>query len=694
MEYNLKITTDDSELQGTQDLLVEIGDTANELQSEVEGAFNSDPVEIFTEATDDAAEALNREAAAAKKAATEQEKLNKSTAKGTKGNKRLGKSLITNALRLAGFNKEARIAGAGLEVLNKVSLKKIGTGIKNLGSSAKNLLVSGVKNLASGFKNLAVNGARSFKALVVSARGASLGIKGALIGTGIGALVVAVGLLIANFDKLRSKGVISFKSILIAINPFIGIFTLIISKTEDLGETFDRVFQATKKVIEETIALTRDLLSSVTGGLIDSAERAAERAAQVAREANREVLASERDKAAEIVKLNDSLTNLAVKQAQKRGAAQSEVDKIFIDGNKEKARLLDEELKRQNKIIFALEEEVRLQKNASVQDKDSIAAREKAEVELNKARNQSIKIQQQIAQTSIDNANIIEAAAAREEAAIKKANDERAEGIRLEGLRKEEVQRLQDELLRSEEEVQIRRAKLDRDATKKRIEKNVKDNKLKDELILANDEAYLQEKANIEATFAQARLDLENSITLSATDLKIQKINEETQARVEAIQKAFGETEKADKLILQLQKQQADKIQEIQRKAREKERKEEAKRIKETLSIESKKLEIARNTALQSVNIERQRGETEEETAQRIANEKERIELQYQRDILQSRLDFNTQLSDLDRQLIEQQIEALNNQLGDVVDSGIESNPFDFKSKIKAALQDLGLRWS
>ena len=193
---------------------------------------------------------------------------------------------------------------------------------------------------------------------------------------------------------------------------------------------------------------------------------------------------------------------------------------------------------------------------------------------------------------------------------------------------------MQDELLRSEEEVQIRRAKLDRDATKKRIEKNVKDNKLKDELILANDEAYLQEKANIESTFAQARLDLENSITLSATDLKIQKINEETQARVEAIQKAFGETEKADKLILQLQKQQADKIQEIQRKAREKERKEEAKRIKETLSIESKKLEIARNTALQSVNIERQRGETEEEAAQRIANEKKRIELQYQRDIL------------------------------------------------------------
>ena len=89
MEYNLKITTDDSELQGTQDLLVEIGDTANELQSEVEGAFNSDPVEIFTEATDDAAEALNREAAAAKKAATEQEKLNKSTAKGTKGNKKI-----------------------------------------------------------------------------------------------------------------------------------------------------------------------------------------------------------------------------------------------------------------------------------------------------------------------------------------------------------------------------------------------------------------------------------------------------------------------------------------------------------------------------------------------------------------------------------------------------------------------------
>lgn len=49
-----------------------------------------------------------------------------------------------------------------------------------------------------------------FKSLVVSAKGASLGIKAALISTGIGALVVALGLLIANFDKI--KGIVTGQS--------------------------------------------------------------------------------------------------------------------------------------------------------------------------------------------------------------------------------------------------------------------------------------------------------------------------------------------------------------------------------------------------------------------------------------------------------------------------------------------------
>lgn len=64
--------------------------------------------------------------------------------------------------------------------------------------------ISGLKDLGSGFKGLLP----TLKSVV----GGLNGVKGALIGTGIGAAVVAIGLLIANWDKLTK-----------ALNDFIGV---------------------------------------------------------------------------------------------------------------------------------------------------------------------------------------------------------------------------------------------------------------------------------------------------------------------------------------------------------------------------------------------------------------------------------------------------------------------------------------
>ena len=64
--------------------------------------------------------------------------------------------------------------------------------------------ISGLKDLGSGFKGLLP----TLKSVV----GGLNGVKGALIGTGIGAAVVAIGLLIANWDKLTQ-----------ALNDFIGV---------------------------------------------------------------------------------------------------------------------------------------------------------------------------------------------------------------------------------------------------------------------------------------------------------------------------------------------------------------------------------------------------------------------------------------------------------------------------------------
>lgn len=64
--------------------------------------------------------------------------------------------------------------------------------------------ISSLKDLGSGFKGLL--------APLKSVVGGLNGVKGALIGTGIGAAVVAIGLLIANWDKLTA-----------ALNDFIGV---------------------------------------------------------------------------------------------------------------------------------------------------------------------------------------------------------------------------------------------------------------------------------------------------------------------------------------------------------------------------------------------------------------------------------------------------------------------------------------
>ncbi len=692
MEYNLKITTDDSDLQSTKDLLVEIGDAADEIQGEVEDAFDSGPVDSFTESTEDATAAMNAQAAAAAKATKSQNDLNKSTDKADKSSKRFGTSLVTNALRLAGFNKEARLAGAALNILNKVSLSKVGEGITNLFNATKNLATSGINVLTSGLKSFAAAGANAFKALVTSARISSLAIRGAVIATGIGGIAIAISFAIANFDKLKKVSTDVLKGILFLVNPVLGIFALLGSSVLSLGDKFESVFNATKEVINEVIASTRNLLSTITGGLIDSAERAAQRAAQAAREANTETLKSSKDTLEAITDLQDSAFEKQLRQAKALGATQKEIDELTINNNKEKAAFLNLELQKQNEIVASLQDQINKLDQVGIRDEAQNEARKKAFEEQLKARTEANKLEQAIAQTSIDTANIVEAAAEREAAAIRKANEERRESERLEQDRLRVVDELTDKLLRSEQERLIRDAELQRDARRKQIEQSVKDNELKNKLIAANDELFIEQKNAIEAEAEQAKFDLINSISLNSTDLKIQKINQETQKRIDSIKKIVKDEKKADELIQQLQKKQADKIQEIQAKSIEKQIKEEAKRIKNFLEVEDKKLQIKRNTDLALVDSERQRGESEEQFAARIAKEKQDIELKYQKSVLKSRLAFNTQLSDLDKKIIKQQIEDINNTLG--ANSGndaITNNPFDFKSKITQALQDLGL---
>ena len=686
MEYNLKITTDDSELQDTQDLLVEIGDTASEIQGEINDAFSTDAVETFREGVEDTEDALRDASNAAKKTAEEQEKLNKATNTGTKSNKRLGSSLVTNALRMAGFSKEARIAGAALNILNKISLSNLGKGLKGL---------------VGGFKNLAVGGSNAFKGLVLSARTASLGIRAAIAATGIGLLLLLITTAITDFDKLKKVGVSVFKGILVTLNPVLFLFDKLTGATEGLGEKFTNIFNRVKGTIDSVVASTRDLLSSITGGLIDSAERAAERAAQIAREANREVLKSEKDRSKQVTSLIESETQLALKSAKERGAAQSELDNIAIEGNKKKAEALDIELKKQKEIIDALNLEILKQAEAANKDEDALKAREKAQNELIKASSEFNKIQSQIAQTTIDNANITQAAADRESEAIEKANQKRLETKRLEDDRKKRLEELNDLLLRSTREVLERQAREEKEARDREIDEVAKTDAEKIRLKEANQELLNNKLLEIDQSFEQKRIDLERSITGNTLKAKILDIEDNQKEIEDRIRESYVEqgkiTERGEELIKQSRINAKNEIQAELVKFSEKEKKAEKDRIDQALKTSTTQVELEKQLQLNKLNASKEANETREEFERRAAKEREKIAIDSEIAILEATLRINTQLTDDERELIQSKIEGLKlasqqavQDIGEAVDNA--PNPFDFEGKLVDALEGLGLK--
>ena len=96
---------------------------------------------------------------------------------------------ISGSLKLIGINSEA----FDEMTAKATTLMSIMGGLNQVAETFSSTNLKGLKGIGSGFKTL-----------VTTVKGASTAMKAALISTGIGALVVAVGLLIANWDKLKN----------------------------------------------------------------------------------------------------------------------------------------------------------------------------------------------------------------------------------------------------------------------------------------------------------------------------------------------------------------------------------------------------------------------------------------------------------------------------------------------------------
>jgi hypothetical protein len=200
----------------------------------------------------------------------------------------------------------------------------------------------------------------------------------ALIATGIGAIVVALGLLIANFDKVvkfvqmaidkfNSMGS-GVKNLISVIFPLIGIIRLVVSGLEELGIIDDAATRKMKKNAEEMEKIRKQSIKTL-GKEKQAIEDKYNREIALAKAAGKDTFEMEKQKRAEILKTLFALNELDRARVFSKEATQDE-----IKGWNERQKLIRELL---------LEGEVAvIEKQKQTSDK--------AEEEAQKARDKKI----------------------------------------------------------------------------------------------------------------------------------------------------------------------------------------------------------------------------------------------------------------------------------------------------------------
>jgi hypothetical protein len=179
-------------------------------------------------------------------------------------------------------------------------------------------------------------------------------LKGAIIGTGIGLLVVGLGLLIANFDKVKEVvlklipglGMVAdfVGGVIQSITDFVGVTSEAERATERMVAAADESIARNKKYLQEhgdeVDKYTKRKIDAETSYNEAIKEKGADRI-ELAKRFNREIDAADKDRAKEV---DDNLKSQLEKQRKINEEARQ---KREADRLKEEA-IKDEELKKQN----------------------------------------------------------------------------------------------------------------------------------------------------------------------------------------------------------------------------------------------------------------------------------------------------------------------------------------------------------
>lgn len=281
-----------------------------------------------------------------------------------------GSEAFINASKKAGQLKDKlEDAKDSVKSFNASPIENVANSFGSLGNKLKSLDFGGAKqefsNLSSSFIGLSKNILGIGQATSAASAGFRI-LGGAIAATGIGVLVIAIVLLIANFDKLKTAGGLIGETFTKLGNIIQGVIQYVKDLTDSWGLTAFAAQDAAKKQIEaqekagknaeEWYARNGDKFDEFSKRKIEAdieykkskleldkdETKSAEEKAQILKELedkrNREIKASDTDRRAEITKQNEEE---AAKNKAKNDKIKADNEKAAEDKKKKEQEVLD-----------------------------------------------------------------------------------------------------------------------------------------------------------------------------------------------------------------------------------------------------------------------------------------------------------------------------------------------------------------
>jgi hypothetical protein len=377
-----------------------------------------------------------------------------------------------------------------------------------------------------------------YSAVVGGATGALKAFRIALISTGIGAIVVAIGLLIANFEKLIGwvqEGYRKFtqlgqgvKVAIAVMLPIVGVIWGIIKALEYLGviqseeasiaeqsakrqrEAQAAILAARRKAVDEALKENERLRKSVESTYNWEIEKA--------KAAGKDVSELERAKRAELVKTYEKQIELleeGLKLQRTNAAEMVRIMKQIADARANVGKLeREEELAtiRENKSRTDVAKQEADKRNQIAMEEAKKMAQIRAEMlatmqQLENEYEESFLSQQQREINAVHDKyfSIIEAAKAAGESTVllEEARQAALNEItaRYEQERQDKVNELREAFLLSDQERELLELERKREARILEIEQTIEDEELKQQLLAAVQQKYNEEKAEIDKKY-------------------------------------------------------------------------------------------------------------------------------------------------------------------------------------------------